>query len=60
MCVSVLLKALPQVCMKYTVRDKNQVAKKYEAKPNAINICHKTLIKSYVYTYFHTNKVAVL
>ena len=51
---SVLLKALPPVCMKYAARGESRVANIGEAE---CYICHETLTKSCI---FHTNEAAVL
>ena len=53
LCIHVLLKALPPVCMKYTARDGSQVANIFAE----CYICHETLIKSCILSY--TNKVVV-
>ena len=52
---SVLLKALPPVCMKYTARDESRVANIARGEAECY-ICHETLIKSCI---FYTNEVAV-
>ena len=46
----VLLKALPPVCMKYTVRDESRVGNIARGEAECY-ICHKTLIKSCILSY---------
>ena len=53
---SVLLKALPPVCMKYTARGESRVANIARGEAECY-ICHETLTKSCI---FHTNRVSVL
>ena len=48
--LSVLLKALPPVCMKYTARDESRVANIARGEAECY-ICHKTLIKSCMLSY---------
>ena len=49
----VLLKALRPVCMKYTAQDESPVANIAQGKTECC-ICHKTLIKSCMYTFIQT------
>ena len=52
----VLLKALPPVCMKYTVRDESRVANKARGEAECY-ICHETLIKSCILSYKRSGSV---
>ena len=47
---SVLLKALPPVCMKYTTRGESRVVNIAQGKAECY-ICHKTLTKSCIVSY---------
>jgi len=51
-----LLKALPPVCMKYTARDESQVANIARGEGQCY-ICHKTLIKSCIFSYKQSGSV---
>ena len=52
-----LLKALPPVCMKYTARDESRVANKARGEAECY-ICHKTLIKSCIFSYKQSDSVS--
>ena len=50
-CVCALLKALPQVPMKYTAGMKIKWQIKHKVKLSAIRTCHKTIIMSSILSY---------
>ena len=52
----VILKALLPVCLKYTARDESRVTNIVPGK----DICHKTLIKSYILSYKQSGSISVL
>ena len=49
-CIYVLLKALPPVCMKYTARCESRVANIAQDEAQCY-ICHETLTKSCILSY---------